>query len=174
MVVRTPSDSLVVSYNWWIRNGNPALDFGPQGRRTYRDLQTGGLGQPFGDRNMYHYLRNGEIDYDQTRVAHLSSRVQGTVWRVEEELGHAVKQGDVLALVDAAEVGRAKTEILQAAAQVDVKEKTFERGDAITVLGHLFGGAGPLRAPSGACGPDPTPDALGCESYPPCESFASP
>jgi cobalt-zinc-cadmium efflux system membrane fusion protein len=54
---------------------------------------------------------------------------------VEEELGHAVKQGDVLALVDAAEVGRAKTEILQAAAQVDVKEKTFDRIKASTEKG---------------------------------------
>ena len=29
-VVRTPSDSLIVSYNWWIRNSDPALEFGPQ------------------------------------------------------------------------------------------------------------------------------------------------
>ncbi|MCU0294364.1 MAG: TolC family protein, partial [Thermoanaerobaculaceae bacterium] len=46
-----------------------------------------------------------------------------------------MKQGDVLALVDAAEVGRAKTEILQAAAQVDVKEKTFDRIKASTEKG---------------------------------------
>lgn len=78
---------------------------------------------------------NGEIEYDQTRVAHLSSKVQGTVWRVEEELGQAVKQGDVLALVDAAEVGRAKAELLQAAAQVDVREKSFERIKASTEKG---------------------------------------
>ncbi|MEW5795589.1 MAG: hypothetical protein AB1772_04430 [Candidatus Zixiibacteriota bacterium] len=71
-VVRTPADTLVVSYNWWIRNTDPALDFGPQARRTYRDLQTGGLGQPHGDRNKYHYLRNGEVDYDQPRVATIS------------------------------------------------------------------------------------------------------
>jgi len=70
---------------------------------------------------------NGEIDYDQTRVAHLSSKVAGTVFRAEKEVGQAVKEGDVLALVDAAEVGRAKADLLQAAAQVDVKEKTFER-----------------------------------------------
>jgi hypothetical protein len=77
-VVRTPSDSLIVSYNWWIRNSDPALDFGPQAIRTYRDLQTGGLGQPFGDRNMYHYLRNGEVDYDQPRVATIGAL--DTVW----------------------------------------------------------------------------------------------
>jgi len=67
-VVRTPSDSLVVSYNWWVR---PPTDYGPQARATYRDLQTGGLGTPTGDRNKYHYLRNGEMDFDQPYVSHI-------------------------------------------------------------------------------------------------------
>ncbi|MCA8960267.1 MAG: dockerin type I repeat-containing protein [Planctomycetes bacterium] len=38
-------------------------------------------------------------------------------------------------------------------------------GDAIAILNVLFGGGGPLPAPS-LCGPDPTPDGLGCDSYP--------
>ena len=70
---------------------------------------------------------NGEIDYDQTRIAHLSTKVPGTVFRVEKEVGQTVKKGEVLALVDAAEVGRAKADLLQADAQVELKEKTFER-----------------------------------------------
>jgi len=70
---------------------------------------------------------NGEIDYDQTRVAHLSSKVFGTVFRVEKELGQAVNKGELVALVDGAEVGRAKADLLQAVALVDLKEKTFER-----------------------------------------------
>ena len=41
--------------------------------------------------------------------------------------------------------------------------------DAIAVLSHLFGGAGDLPPPFAACGPDPTPGELGCESFPPCE-----
>jgi len=68
-VVRTPADSLVVSYNWWIRNSDPRYDFGPQARATYRDLGTGGMGMPRGDRNKFHYLSNGEHDYDQPRIA---------------------------------------------------------------------------------------------------------
>jgi hypothetical protein len=35
--------------------------------------------------------------------------------------------------------------------------------DASALLGHLFLGWGPLSAPFGAPGMDPTPDALGCE-----------
>jgi len=39
--------------------------------------------------------------------------------------------------------------------------------DAIAVLGHLFGGTGDLPPPFGACGPDPTADALPLCAYPP-------
>jgi hypothetical protein len=41
--------------------------------------------------------------------------------------------------------------------------------DAISILSHLFANAGPLPAPFGQCGIDPTIDELGCESYPPCQ-----
>src|SRR5207253_505927 len=53
---------------------------------------------------------NGEISYDQTRTARLSARVPGTVFRVYKQAGDPVKKGEVLALVDAAEVGKAKSE----------------------------------------------------------------
>ncbi len=72
-IVRTPSDSLEVSFNWWVSNSDATLDFGPQARRSYRDFGTGGLGTPEGDRNKYHILRNGEFDYDQPRVATIES-----------------------------------------------------------------------------------------------------
>ncbi len=69
---------------------------------------------------------NGEITYDQTRVARLSARVPGTVWVVPREVGDSVRRGEVLALVDAAEVGKAKAEFLQAIAQVRLRGKTLE------------------------------------------------
>lgn len=69
---------------------------------------------------------NGEISYDQTRVARLSSRVPGTVARVFKQVGDPVQQGEVLALVDASEVGKAKTEYLQAFAQVDLRTRTLD------------------------------------------------
>ncbi len=68
---------------------------------------------------------NGEIGYDQSRTR-LSSRVPGSVWRVFKDVGDPVREGEVLALVDAAEVGKAKTEYLQAAAQQNLRAKTFE------------------------------------------------
>jgi cobalt-zinc-cadmium efflux system membrane fusion protein len=80
---------------------------------------------------------NGEITFDQSRVARLSSRLPGTVWRVERQVGDAVKQGDVLALVDAAEVGKAKAEFLQALAQVDVRTRTLESMRPVGVSGAM-------------------------------------
>jgi cobalt-zinc-cadmium efflux system membrane fusion protein len=77
----------------------------------------------------------GEIGYDQTKVAHLSARSPGTVWKVFKHLGEEVKAGDVLALVDAAEVGKAKAEVLQAFATLQLKVQTVasikESGGAV-------------------------------------------
>src|SRR5262249_1373119 len=50
----------------------------------------------------------------------------GSVWRVHKNVGDAVKEGEVLALVDAAEVGRTKAEFLQACAQFNLKSKTWD------------------------------------------------
>ncbi len=83
---------------------------------------------PVEERPMADYVSgNGEIMYDQTRVAQVSARLPGAAWRVDAEIGQWVRRGDVLALVDAAEVGRAKAELLQAAALVEVRAKALER-----------------------------------------------
>ena len=84
-------------------------------------------------------VANGEIGYDQTRMAHFTSRVPGTVWRVEKQVGDRVAKGDVLALIDAAEVGRLKSELLQAVSQVRLKRDNVER------LRPLAGNAIPAR-----------------------------
>ncbi|HOE28935.1 MAG TPA: dockerin type I domain-containing protein [Planctomycetota bacterium] len=41
--------------------------------------------------------------------------------------------------------------------------------DVIAILGHLFANSGPLPAPFGECGTDPTDDTLGCFEYSHCE-----
>ncbi|MCI0376691.1 MAG: efflux RND transporter periplasmic adaptor subunit [Gemmataceae bacterium] len=71
---------------------------------------------------------SGEITFEQSRVAPISSPVPGRTWYVSEKgkLGAAVQRGDVLALVDALDVGKAKTEFLQAFAQVGLKAKSLE------------------------------------------------
>jgi len=78
----------------------------------------------------------GEVEYDPTRVARLSPRAAGTAWRVDAEVGRVVKQGDVLALVDAADVGRAKADFLQALAAVEQKTKSVESRRALVQAGE--------------------------------------
>jgi membrane fusion protein, heavy metal efflux system len=70
---------------------------------------------------------SGQITYDQTRVARLSSRLRGTVWRVEKQVGEEVRPGEVLALIEASEVGKSKGEFLSALAQADLKREALER-----------------------------------------------
>lgn len=70
---------------------------------------------------------NAELSYDRNRHAQVASPVAGRIWRVEKEVGQTVTQGELLALIDAAEVGRAKAELLQAAAELDLKNKTVKR-----------------------------------------------
>jgi len=77
-IVRTPAETLDVSFNWWISSAAARRDFGPMKRATFRDLGTGAQGTPAGDRNKYFYLRNKEFDYDQIFTASISP--DDTVW----------------------------------------------------------------------------------------------
>ncbi len=70
---------------------------------------------------------NGEITYDETRVAHLSSRVPGTIWKVFKNVGDRVRKGDLLALIDSSEVGKAKSALLVALAEAELHSKTVAR-----------------------------------------------
>ncbi|MHB1033448.1 MAG: efflux RND transporter periplasmic adaptor subunit [Pirellulales bacterium] len=82
---------------------------------------------------------NGQITYDQTRFASLSSRLPGTVWRVEKNVGDRVRAGEILALVDAADVGRAKTELIQALTQEELQKKVVNRLDSLSSDGVIAG-----------------------------------
>ncbi len=62
---------------------------------------------------------NGVVGYDQTRLAQLSAKVPGTVWRVERKVGQIVEKGDILALIESSHVGEAKAQFLTAVARVN-------------------------------------------------------
>lgn len=70
---------------------------------------------------------NAAVDYDPSTYAQLSVRAVGTVWWVEKHIGQPVRKGEVLALVEAAEVGRAKADFLQSLTQFDVRTKALQR-----------------------------------------------
>jgi multidrug efflux pump subunit AcrA (membrane-fusion protein) len=72
-------------------------------------------------------LGNGEIRYDATRFANLSARVPGTAWRVFKNIGDPVCEGEVLAVVDAMEVGRLKGDLVKAMVAEELARKNLER-----------------------------------------------
>jgi cobalt-zinc-cadmium efflux system membrane fusion protein len=76
-----------------------------------------------------------EITFDPTRVARLSSRVPGTAVQVLKRVGDPVKAGDVLAVVESSEVGRAKTEFHQSLIRKRQRERALaavRAGGAVT------------------------------------------
>jgi cobalt-zinc-cadmium efflux system membrane fusion protein len=72
-------------------------------------------------------VADGTIDYNRRRLAHLSTRAPGHVWRVDKQVGDRVFRGNVLGLVDAAEVGRAKADFLQLVRQLELRSRVLER-----------------------------------------------
>jgi cobalt-zinc-cadmium efflux system membrane fusion protein len=73
----------------------------------------------------------GQVDFDQTRLAHVSPRISGRVHRVDAVLGQDVRAGQRLAEIDSVELGRAKAEYLQARAKEDLARKNFDRAQGL-------------------------------------------
>lgn len=80
---------------------------------------------------------NGELMFDPTRVGRLSTRVPGSVAVVLKTVGDEVVAGDILALVDASQVGQAKSQFLQAVVQHQLRKTTVERLRPIATNGAL-------------------------------------
>ncbi|MDB5338251.1 MAG: heavy metal resistance protein CzcB [Planctomycetaceae bacterium] len=81
----------------------------------------------------------GVLAYDQRLTAQLSSRASGTVWKSVKNAGDTVQKGDVIIVIDAAEVGRVKTEFLSALVAVESKTEilaNMEKNKAIGVTPH--------------------------------------
>ncbi|HEY2250378.1 MAG TPA: efflux RND transporter periplasmic adaptor subunit [Planctomycetaceae bacterium] len=72
-------------------------------------------------------VANGVVEYDETRLAQLASRTSGFAWRVDKKEGDAVHKGEILAVLDSNEVGKAKAELLEAAVTFHLKSETLQR-----------------------------------------------
>ena len=70
---------------------------------------------------------NGELRFDPTCVAHLSSRVNGTVAVAFKKQGDEVRAGEALALVDGAQVGQAKSQLLHSVVQLQLRRANVKR-----------------------------------------------
>ena len=84
-IVRTPSDKLEVSFNWWM-GGHSGTDFGPREKPNMgkwkedpRTFENGQIGSPPGDRSKYYVLKNQEFDFDQIFTASITE--QDSLWK---------------------------------------------------------------------------------------------
>lgn len=68
-------------------------------------------------------LGAGEITFDPARLARLPARAGGVTRRVYKAAGDPVQAGEILALIDSTEVGKAKAEFQLALAQARLRER---------------------------------------------------
>lgn len=68
-----------------------------------------------------------ELEYEASRVAHVASRSEGTVRRALVGLGTRVGAGQALAVIESPAAGRARSELLRALAEVELKGRTLAR-----------------------------------------------
>ncbi|MCY2963100.1 MAG: efflux RND transporter periplasmic adaptor subunit [Planctomycetota bacterium] len=116
-------------------NVSNATETSPNGDLTFPSEnsveRSGIVTAPIQEQSLSERIRaTGEVAYDQKLIASLSSRVPGTVWRVLKHVGDAVRSGDVIALIDSADVGQAKADFLSGLVAVESKEeivKALER-----------------------------------------------
>ncbi|MBA4066906.1 MAG: hypothetical protein C0501_25010 [Isosphaera sp.] len=66
----------------------------------------------------------GEVTFDPARIARLPARAGGVTRRVFKAAGDPVRAGELLALIDSAEVGKAKAEFQQALVRARLRERT--------------------------------------------------
>ena len=66
---------------------------------------------------------HGEVQQDPTATARVSPRAGGVLFALEKDVGDPVRAGELVALVESAEVGRAKAAYLTARAQWESREQ---------------------------------------------------
>jgi len=94
-----------------------------------------------GELNTYVNLP-GEVRVNADRLAHIVPRVSGVVLEVRKNLGDHVKAGEIMAVLESAELGKAKTEYFHSKQQLDIAETDRQRAQTIhdntrRLLDHL-------------------------------------
>lgn len=86
-------------------------------------------------------VANAETAYDANHYADISPRVSGFIREVKIDLGQAVRQDQVLCVIDSAEVSAAKTQYLSSQASVKLAQATADRTQSLTRSGAVAGKA---------------------------------
>ncbi len=73
----------------------------------------------------------GEIRVDQTRVAHVTPRLQGVVIEVLKKEGDSVRRGDLLAVINSRELADARSAYMEASQHVEFARVVMEREEGL-------------------------------------------
>src|SRR5512135_79750 len=93
------------------------------------------------EEHAHRLVANAETAYDANHYADITPRVSGFIREVRADLGQGVRQGQVLAVIDSAEVSAAKTQYLSAQASLKLAQATAERTQALARTGAVAGKA---------------------------------
>lgn len=74
---------------------------------------------------------NGLIEFSPQHCVRVSSRTKGTLCRIEKQLGDAVMPGDILAIIEAPEIGNLKAELLRALTQLRLRKAIVARFESV-------------------------------------------
>lgn len=73
------------------------------------------------------YAFSGQVDVNETRIAHVGPRIPGRAVDVYANLGNYVKKGDRLAVLDSPELGDIQSNYLKTTSNLNVAERSYER-----------------------------------------------
>ena len=82
--------------------------------------------------HVHELTANAETAYDSNHHAEINPRVAGFLREARVDLGQSVRAGQVIAVVDSAEVSTAKTQYLSSQAAFRLDEDTYKRIKALT------------------------------------------
>jgi cobalt-zinc-cadmium efflux system membrane fusion protein len=93
------------------------------------------------ERHSHKLSANAETAYDGNRYAEISPRVAGFIREVKVDLGRAIHQGDVLAIIDSSEVSAVKAQYLSAQASAKLAQVAAGRTQSLAKTGAVAGKA---------------------------------
>ena len=73
----------------------------------------------------------GRVAFNENRLAHVGPRSEGRVAEVKADLGARLEAGQVVAILDSVELGRARADFLGARADLQVAEAALAREEAL-------------------------------------------
>ena len=89
------------------------------------------------EEHVHELLAPAQTAYDANRYAEITPRVSAFVREARFDLGQKVRAGEVVAVVDSAEVSTAKAQYLSGKAALTYEEDNYRRVDFLTKVGRL-------------------------------------